>query len=337
MNNKNNEPYGFSGLADLALDINTSQQKEYVFSRLDKVLPKRDVIKISSFKQLCKIGRNNAYPLYGHYELTRDIDASPSQRMNEGHGFEPIGNEANRFTGIFDGKGLKITGLYINRPQGSDVGLFGYIDGEDDDVDAKIIGVDLYLNAVVGKSEVGGLVGNIGCGNITNCRVTGDVEGKENIGGLVGINAYGYITNCCANVVVKGIGSVGGLVGYSSGNITNCYADGNVSGNDCVGGLVGYDWGLRIICCYANAVVNGSYNVGGLLGLVYNGDDGVTSCFWDINVSGITTSAGGVGKTTAEMKQQYTYENWDFDNVWQISVVGRPISEKGYPYLRALI
>ena len=38
----------------------------------------------------------------------------------------------------------------------------------------------------------------------------------------------------------------------------------------------------------------------------------------------------GTGKTTAEMKQQATYEGWDFENVWGISA---SIND-GYPYLR---
>lgn len=44
----------------------------------------------------------------------------------------------------------------------------------------------------------------------------------------------------------------------------------------------------------------------------------VRDCYWDIETSGILTSDGGEGKTTAEMQQQSTYSNWDFPGVWKI-------------------
>ena len=93
----------------------------------------------------------------------------------------------------------------------------------------------------------------------------------------------------------------GGLVGSDdAGTTTNCYSTGNVSGNDNVGGLVGYRERF-------GRVVNS---------------------FWDIETSRQTKSAGGTGKTTAEMKQKATFTNWDFDTVWDI------IEGHTYPFLR---
>jgi hypothetical protein len=54
----------------------------------------------------------------------------------------------------------------------------------------------------------------------------------------------------------------------------------------------------------------------------------VTSCFWDIETSGQIESDGGAGKTTAEMKQQATFEGWDFANTWDI------VENETYPFLR---
>ncbi len=75
-------------------------------------------------------------------------------------------------------------------------------------------------------------------------------------------------------------------MGRKSGTITSCYATGQVSGDSRVGGLVG-----------ANS-------------------DTVTACFWDIQTSGQTTSAGGTGKTTAQMQTLsiFTSAGWDFTN-----------------------
>lgn len=89
------------------------------------------------------------------------------------------------------------------------------------------------------------------------------------------------------------------MVGHNNGTIANSYAAGSVQGVYSVGGLVGYnDYGTT------------------------------TSSYWDIQKSGITTSSGGTGKTTAQMKQQATFIGWDFTNTWAID------EEKSYPYLR---
>jgi hypothetical protein len=61
----------------------------------------------------------------------------------------------------------------------------------------------------------------------------------------------------------------------------------------------------------------------------YNYDATVTASYWDTETSGLTTSAGGTGRTTAEMKQQSTFVDWDFDTVWQID------EGETYPYLRS--
>ncbi|MCJ7778358.1 MAG: hypothetical protein MUP16_08605, partial [Sedimentisphaerales bacterium] len=91
---------------------------------------------------------------------------------------------------------------------------------------------------------------------------------------------------------VAGVGSVGGLVGINYGNITTCYATGMVTGTGSKGGLVGS-------------------NSGG----------NVSGSFWDVNTSGLATSDGGEGKTTAQMQNADTFliAGWDFTTpVWKI-------------------
>jgi len=58
----------------------------------------------------------------------------------------------------------------------------------------------------------------------------------------------------------------------------------------------------------------------------------ISDCFWDTTTSGQTTSDGGTGKTTAEMKRQSTFAaaGWDFVGVWGIT------ENQGYPYLRVI-
>ena len=55
----------------------------------------------------------------------------------------------------------------------------------------------------------------------------------------------------------------------------------------------------------------------------------MTACFWDIQTSGQATSAGGTGKTTAEMQTAKTFldAGWDFvgetangtEDIWWIN------------------
>ena len=150
----------------------------------------------------------------------------------------------------------------------------------------------------------------------------GSVTGDYSVGGLVGYNRA-PITDCYATGAVTGGGWVGGLAGYNIGPITDSYATGAVTGDWYVGGLVGLNGddgnpGGTITSCYATGAVIGNSYIGGLVGYSYFGT--TTACFWDIETSGISTSAGGTGKTTAEMmtKATFTDAGWDFVNVWTI-------------------
>ena len=139
-------------------------------------------------------------------------------------------------------------------------------------------------------------------GTITLSYSTGTVNGKGGVGGLAGSNSYTTINNSYARGAVTGTGNnIGGLVGWTcDSTITNTYATGAVAGAGSVGGLVG-----------AEGTVSYSY--------------------WDKETSNKTSSYGGTGKTTAEMKLQETYEGWDFNDTWSIEVDGS--INNGYPFL----
>jgi hypothetical protein len=74
------------------------------------------------------------------------------------------------------------------------------------------------------------------------------------------------------------------------GSVSNSYSTGSVTGSTQVGGLVGYNKGT------------------------------VNNSLWDIETSGQTTSDGGTGKTTAEMKSITTFSGAG----WNIIVVADP-------------
>jgi hypothetical protein len=190
-----------------------------------------------------------------------------------------------------------------------------------------------YSTGTVGNSDlVGGLVG-WNYGSISDCYSTGEVSGHYIVGGLLGVNC-GSISNCYSTGLVSGNQSAGGLVGFNQiGSTSNCYSTGAVSGSLWVGGLVGWNGdGAGISDCYSTGLVSGDDNVGGLVGYNEVGyGSSVVGSFWDTDTSGQTTSAGGTGKTTAEMKTKNTFTDagWDFLTIWDI------VEHRTYPYLKS--
>jgi len=240
------------------------------------------------------------------------------------------------FTGTFNGNGHKITNFTITGGSNDYIGLFGSVEN------GLVTNLDVENCSVSGDSHVGVLAGS--GGTPTYCHTSGTVNGIENagglagqalykisrcwsngsvngsgsgsgIGGLIGIN-FTNITGCYSNCSVSTVSSirVGGLVGYNkeSGVLDQCYATGSASGDYYVGGFVGYTSAGSIFFCYSTGAVSGNSSVGGLAGRNYNCT--IDHCFWDVNTSGTTTSDGGSGKITTEMKMLSTFEGWDFTN-----------------------
>ncbi len=174
------------------------------------------------------------------------------------------------------------------------------------------------IGSVSGYSSVGGLVGSHIVGTASNsysaCDVTGYVtrDGRVGyfLGGLVGSN-HDVVSGCYCTGTVIGTECVGGLVGWNIYTISDSYSTGSVSGNDCVGGLLGENHKGTVNNCYSIGTASGEDNVGGLVGRNYDGT--VSNSFWDAQTTWQATSAGGTGKTTAEMRDIATFAGaaWD--------------------------
>lgn len=240
--------------------------------------------------------RNN---LAGDYELANDID------MSGWGNFTPFGTAYNRtFRGVFDGKGYSIKNITIQNH--TYTSIFGYMG----DVDIKNLKVE---NASVeSQNNYTGILFSYWNGlrsvGISNCYVDGQVNGKSFVGGIGGQILNGSVYNSISNADVTGESRVGGFIGYilSNGQVTNSYSTGKVTPTsdplNFISGFIGN-----------NALTDGS---------------NIINSYWDINTSAQTTSVGGTGKTTAQMKDQSTYTGWDFDNTWVIN--------GNYPYLQVL-
>jgi hypothetical protein len=200
-------------------------------------------------------------------------------------------------------------------------------------------------------SRVGGLVSYCGAtaARIQDCQVNGGVvRGIGEVGGLVGWMSRGTIAGCRTSTRVEasaGDGKnalgllAGGLAGGNGGTMEDCYSASSVSqggvtpGMDWLftsgaGGLAGYNSGT-IDRSYSTGSVTGTLYVGGLVGKNAESKGSVTHSFWDTQTSGQTTSAGGTGKTTAEMQTADIFfeAGWDFvdetangtEDIWWIN------------------
>ena len=98
-----------------------------------------------------------------YFKLTADIDLG-------GTDWTPIGDANNPFKGNFDGDGKKITGLRVNVTTSHCAGLFGYVQG------GAISNLAVSGNVALtydNDAMVGGIVGSLFNGNISNCSFTG--------------------------------------------------------------------------------------------------------------------------------------------------------------------
>ena len=177
----------------------------------------------------------------------------------------------------------------------------GYI--ENATATGNVTGLDNNPNSVGGLAGFNGL-DTTGTGTITRSHATGAVGGTNGVqvGGLVGANTF-IVNESYATGTVTGTDEVGGLVGHNQekgdeGTVSDSYANGTVIGGATgpAGGLVGLNDGL-IERSYA--VVDVPVGEGGLVG---TNNDRVTGSYWDTDESGVTTTDGGVGLSTADMQ-----------------------------------
>ena len=256
------------------------------------------------------------------FELSKDIDLSSYLNSNSS-GWTPIKN----FTGKFDGKKHTIKGLWISLSSIENVGLFANIQGFSDNKRASVsnLFVNISKKGITGGNSVGGICGSLSYGNIENCMVTGDISGGRCVGGVVGYVEYcevaSNISQCASSGnIIATDGEVGGILGYRYGScsIENCYSIANVKAE----GSYSYAYGIGVSAenCYFAGTISGDdkYPIG-----KYN-----TNSYYDSEKTNISWDEGAL--TTKQMKQQASFQGWDFDKIWTIQ------EGVDYPKLRSL-
>jgi FlaG/FlaF family flagellin (archaellin) len=302
------------------------------------------------------------YDLSKYYELGKNIDCSMTNAWDSGNGFNPIGGSRTTFSGDFDGKGYNISGLFIDRPGETNVGLFKTVTG------GKIKNVGLIGGSITGNGHVGGIVGLMGTSTvISDVFNTADITGTEFVGGITGelTHSSTIINSYNGGDVIGSIERVGGISGYSfSSTIANSYNIGDILGPYDVGSIVGalsessidnsYNTGtitasssgaggiaglIILPASSTKSSITNSYNIGDILGgpsylggiVGYRqGSHTITNSYYlDTSVVCIGSLCdSGESKTAGELKKETTYVGWDFTNVWNI------IEDTSYPWLR---
>ena len=223
------------------------------------------------------------------------------------------GNLTGWYTGIFDGNGHSISGLYVNRDEAADdvhtwfkscIGLFGYYSG----VTRNLSVLDSYMR---GKDCIGGICGYNDGGTIQNCYSAATVCGDSYIGGICGRSEGDSIIENCYNTgyVYGATRSIGGICGDNSATLQGCYNVGNVNGKFYVGGIVGESSGsgntIWIKDCYNRGnVIGDTKDIGGIGG--YIGYSLVENCYSQATVSG-NTNVGGICGNSNKVDFQNAY------------------------------
>lgn len=199
----------------------------------------------------------------GSYRLTANINLS-------GISWAPI-----NFKGTFNGNGFTISNLTINlSDSSSNVGLFGTNSGT-----IKNLKITNASITAIGSGSNIGIVAGTNSGSVSNSTVNGTISTNySKVGGVVGYLANGTMSDCTNNASVSGSTFVGGIIGYAdnqyvSKSISNCTNTGNISASvDYAGGILGCSKGygsnyrINVTNCISNSNVTGGLYVGGYIG-----------------------------------------------------------------------
>lgn len=257
----------------IQLEIQTSWDGE---SYTEPAKNGQGVYLISSPDELMWFDKNAA--MTDSAKLTSDItineDVSGSDATSQKYKWTPIGTDKTKaYTGIFDGNGHTISGLYINSTA-VNTGLFGYVGAA-----GEIKNVTISDSAITSTQNYTGAVAGDSYGNITNCHTaaTTRVTGTNYVGGIVGeLDSNMSLTQCSNAGEITGVkskntsGCIGGIAGRVQSNASNALTD-----------------------SYNIGAIKGLVNVGGIAGNLYN-NGSIQNVYNMGSVSASQSAAGGI-------------------------------------------
>jgi hypothetical protein len=204
------------------------------------------------------------------------------------------------------------------------------------------------IGSIIGRSDAKAEFGIFKSYNLAN------ITGVSVVGGLVGgiIQSNGEISESYNRGIITGtvasttqyLRGVGGLVGFSDINseikILNSYNRGSVIGIDQIGGIIGemvnsdseikYSYNASSIEPTRIEPTDNGKQIEAIAGNAYFLSPPIltSDSYWDKELIGfVSRDPSALGKTTAEMRNQNTFSEWDFVDIWIIE-------GESYPTLR---
>lgn len=289
---------------------------------------------------------NNSSLWSGNFALGADIDASATSTWNTSSGINAIGNSTTAFTGNFDGQFFTISNLFKSslNLQGNTSGFFGTVNTSG--TIKNLILRDLNFSAPqFNIVTFGGLMGTLTAGTVTSIAIINptlsSISNFNSMGGIIGLVNGGTLSNSYVqggSVIENNITGtnptvirVGGAVGVNVGTISNVYSTAKVEGYRIAGGLVGQNNTGTISSSFSTGPVSVTSTPTSLGGLVGQELGTTSNSYWDTDTSGRSTSAAGTGKTTAQLQQ--TLQTGFSASTWGIIAGDGTAANGSYPYL----
>ena len=284
--------------------------------------------------------------LNARYRLAMDIDATPTRQWDSEAGFNPIGGS---FGGRFDGRGNVVRGLFIDRADEEDVGLFADI------TNAGFLAVrDLGVEEadIRGERNVGIIAGSVIDADLLRVWSTGKVYGSDYyVGGVAGFfyanesDGKAGVRASWSAADVEGKAFVGGLVGQSfevalQNAFSNNWSAGAVRGGKSAAGLVGGSTRTKYVASWTAGAVSGDSELAAFAGR--GSANEYENAYWNANTSGVADS-GAVGVVVQTLTaDQLVSSLSDFGrsitvNAWDVgdSELGVDDNSADFPLLRA--
>lgn len=296
---------------------------------------KSDPYQIATAEQLAllaeKVNGGDKEAASACYVLTADIT------VNGGSFFEEWGEEppqyrwtaiadgrdgAAQFSGVFDGAGHSIIGLYLYGENTVDtqktgnyyLGLFGALESA---TIKDVTVTESYLGSTGRVPSCGGIAAQAWNSSVSGC--TADIllvceEAAQGTGGVLGSAHDTTVADCTNKGAIRhggtlGTETVGGVVGLAVDvSLTGCVNEGDVSGCGLIGGIVGSLGDLDLACELTNCSNGGAVTatdgmVGGIAGSIHSGKSPitVTGCSNQGTVSGDEEVGGLFGRAAATL------------------------------------
>lgn len=276
-----------------------------------------------------------------YFKLMNDIDAENVE-------WKEIGtSSSNYFCATFDGNGHCIYNL-----EKMDGAIFGCIKG------ATIKNLGIRVKDGVQFTDKSAILCRYGTqSTLERCYVIGDLISKRTTAGLLTASFSGSITECFAQGYISctsggGWGSnpycmVGGIVGESDATISNCLSYVTVempqdSNSECnAGGICGGNISRASTtnitnCFFLGEIIGRNKNrvYGQIYGNQYEYNVTIKNSYYSKeNSRDWKKEQKGIGKNIDELRQQSTYEGWDFENIWTMN----DGQNTGFPMLRCMV